>query len=299
MAFYWVNIGKSNKIVKESKYLWAPDYTFTKSKKKIEKAGWKFVPKVLKGDVIFCYFKKRIQFIAIAKNKAYSFCRPITEEFSKWNNEGHKIDVDLHILNNPINKDDIKDEIFTFYNKYCKPKLITSSKNISQNYLISLPDGLANLLLKLCAEDSILIQKDMTKNNSKKSKINKTTSESIIKARIGQGKFRNDVLGLWNNTCPISKVDKSELLIASHIVSWQLSNDEEKLDPYNGLPLSPSLDKLFDKGYISFSDDGNLLFNKIYEENLKQLGIDKKSRINNLNNKHKAYLKRHRDLYYF
>ena len=296
MNFYWVNVGKSHKIVKEHSFLWAPSHSLTKKNNKVTYGGWKFISKVKKGDVLFCCFDQKIQFVAISNKDSYEYEKPKYKEFESWPNDGYKVDIDLHILNNKIYVNDIKDEIIRF-NKYCEPVLLYSNNNISQNYLISLPVALASLILKLIDEDSLLIQNDISKNNNRTSEVNETTTEAIIKARVGQGKFRNDVLNIWNNTCPISNVNKKELLIASHIVSWQLSNDEEKLDPYNGLPLTPSLDKLFDKGYISFSDDGNLLFNKIYEKTLQQLGINNNSKINNLKDEHKAYLKRHRELY--
>ncbi len=95
-------------------------------------------------------------------------------------------------------------------------------------------------------------------------------------------------------------MNKPELLIASHIVSWQLSNDEEKLDKFNGLPLSPNIDKLFDKGFISFSDNGKILIHEsITSEILSQLGIDRSSKIEKLRDKNLFYLKKHREIHGF
>jgi len=110
--------------------------------------------------------------------------------------------------------------------------------------------------------------------------------------------FREDVLDLWNSTCPITKIDKPELLTASHIHSWQLSNDEERLDKYNGLPLSPDVDKLFDKGFISFSDQGDLLLHKsVSSELLAKLGINSSVKLEGLKKKNLPYLHKHRETY--
>jgi putative restriction endonuclease len=77
-------------------------------------------------------------------------------------------------------------------------------------------------------------------------------------ARIGQGKYRK---GLLNECpfCPITLVSDDRLLIASHIKPWVVSNDIEKIDPKNGFMLTPTYDFLFDRGFISFSDDKRML----------------------------------------
>ena len=303
MNFYWVNIGTSKKEVREFHYLWAPTHTYVNGgRTKTINAGWKHMPNVRSGDILFCHFEKKIQFVAVARKNPYLTHRPTSRKFDKWKNEGYKIEVELFVLSNPISRDEFKDDINKFYNEYCSPKLIADNGNISQQYLFFIPVGLGLLILDSIGDTSIKIQDEVRRNKNSgvdnKKKINKTTKESIIKARVGQGTFRNEVLGLWNNSCPVTKVDNKELLIASHIVSWQLSNDEEKLDKYNGLPLSPSIDKLFDRGYVSFSDNGELLLNDRIDPNLiKKLGIPHNAKIYGLQAEHKIYLKRHREIY--
>ncbi|MGA7584486.1 MAG: HNH endonuclease, partial [Rouxiella badensis] len=91
-----------------------------------------------------------------------------------------------------------------------------------------------------------------------------------------------------------------ELLVASHIVPWSLCESFERIDPYNGLLLSPNLDKLFDKGLISFTDEGKLLLGtSITDEVLNKLGISKHSQISALKPENLPYLSRHRELFEF
>ena len=85
-----------------------------------------------------------------------------------------------------------------------------------------------------------------------------TEKESIIKSRVGQGKYREKLLDECPY-CPITMVNDERLLIASHIKPWVKSNNEEKVDPKNGFMLTPTYDKLFDRGFISFEDDGTML----------------------------------------
>lgn len=82
--------------------------------------------------------------------------------------------------------------------------------------------------------------------------------ESIIKSRIGQGKYREKLLEECPY-CPITMVNDERLLIASHIKPWVKSNNEEKIDPKNGFIFTPTYDKLFDRGFISFEDDGTMI----------------------------------------
>lgn len=121
-----------------------------------------------------------------------------------------------------------------------------------------------------------------------------TEKSQLIKARVGQGKFREKLQNYWLNQCCISNLNISELLIASHIKPWALSNNRERLDEFNGLLLSPNLDKLFDKGFISFSNSGKIIFSKKIISQIDNLGLNQNMRFK-INDKHQDYLKFHRE----
>ena len=89
--------------------------------------------------------------------------------------------------------------------------------------------------------------------------LNETERTAIIKSRVGQGLFRKRLLEKFNSTCIISGISAKRLLIASHIKPWAVSNNDERLSEENGLLLSPTYDKLFDYGLISFSDAGMII----------------------------------------
>ncbi|RKH14597.1 HNH endonuclease [Corallococcus sp. CA047B] len=86
-----------------------------------------------------------------------------------------------------------------------------------------------------------------------------TEKQQLHKARVGQGRFRADLIEYWAGTCPLTRIQIPELLRASHIKPWSKSTDRERLDPFNGLLLAVHFDTLFDQGYISFTDEGELL----------------------------------------
>lgn len=77
---------------------------------------------------------------------------------------------------------------------------------------------------------------------------------TLSRARVGQGKYRAELLKL-SPFCPITLVSDDRLLIASHIKPWAKSNNFEKTDPLNGFMLTPTFDFLFDRGFMSFTDD--------------------------------------------
>ncbi|HMR17674.1 MAG TPA: HNH endonuclease signature motif containing protein [Sphingobacterium sp.] len=115
--------------------------------------------------------------------------------------------------------------------------------------------------------------------------------ETLILARIGQGKFRSDLIKAWGK-CAISGYDDVSLLIASHIKPWSKCNNKEKVDPDNGLLLLPNYDKLFDRGVISFDKDGSIMISKLFADK-DIFGIDDKMRIK-LKAGNKKYMEYHR-----
>lgn len=118
-----------------------------------------------------------------------------------------------------------------------------------------------------------------------------TEKESLIKCRIGQGKFRDQLIEYWNS-CSVTGFKNIDLLVASHIKPWRDSSNIERLDVYNGLLLTPNLDKLFDKGYISFKDNGEILISKDLID-YEALGV-KKDMKTAISEQHKRYLEFHR-----
>jgi len=81
-------------------------------------------------------------------------------------------------------------------------------------------------------------------------------------SREGQQKYRKKVIDHMPQ-CPFTKISDERLLIASHIKPYITCINENKvnesIDFYNGLALSPTYDKLFDQGYITFTDQGELI----------------------------------------
>jgi len=124
----------------------------------------------------------------------------------------------------------------------------------------------------------------------------------IAKYRLNQGKFRKLLLNYWDGTCAVTGLGEERLLLASHILPWSKSTNNQKGDPYNGLLLSVVWDSLFDKGLISFDDEGKVIFNKLSDEVINCFGLKVEEYAINfekLTNEHRQYLQMHRFLHKF
>lgn len=121
-----------------------------------------------------------------------------------------------------------------------------------------------------------------------------TTGSATISIRVGQDKFRKELIKFWKGSCAVTGLSLLDILKASHIKPWSESTDEERIDKYNGLLLDPKIDALFDIGLISFSDAGRVILSKEVLKHVHLLGVDKKSSVS-ISEEHKKYLKYHRE----
>ena len=120
--------------------------------------------------------------------------------------------------------------------------------------------------------------------------------KEISRAREGQGKYREQLLEQCR-FCPFTMIADERLLIASHIKPWAASNDVEKIDPYNGYILSPLYDKLFDKGFITFTENRHVILSEfISPYTWKQIGLKNDTFVKTLpmDDQRIEYLKVHR-----
>lgn len=128
-------------------------------------------------------------------------------------------------------------------------------------------------------------------------KISDKIKTTLINSRIGQGEYRKKLLEECP-FCPFTMVSDERLLVASHIKPWALSDDKEKVDPKNGFLFTPTYDRLFDRGFISFEDDKTLMVSPwISPMNQKRLEIYNGKIITALplDDKRKKYLEFHRE----
>jgi putative restriction endonuclease len=125
--------------------------------------------------------------------------------------------------------------------------------------------------------------------------VRSTESSSLQLSRVGQGIFRIKLIQLWRS-CSLTDIDFPEILRASHIKPWSVSDNQERLNPYNGLLLTPTYDVLFDKGYISFRDDGHMLLSKQVEPRKDALHVSPDMKLRFIHPDNLPFLEFHRDV---
>lgn len=153
--------------------------------------------------------------------------------------------------------------------------------------------------LKIVEVDSTVLLEITTliEKLDQNTEILETEKSRIIKSRIGQSFFKSELLHV-EKKCKLCGITDDRFLIASHIKPWSQSNNFERLDKNNGFLLCPNHDALFDKGHISFNEDGSILISTSLDEASKVfLNINNMMRIQ-LNQDQQKYLKWHREHLY-
>lgn len=149
----------------------------------------------------------------------------------------------------------------------------------------------------------LLLDGDSTENDAPeveqvRSAKNLTTTqkEILLQARVGQGRFRSDLIKEWR-ACAVTGEESGLLLRAAHIKPWKISTNEERLDPNNGLLLLVNLDVAFEHGLISFDNSGAILIsNQLSDDQQSRLAIDSKMCLREpLTQRRRAFLQYHRD----
>jgi 5-methylcytosine-specific restriction protein A len=124
---------------------------------------------------------------------------------------------------------------------------------------------------------------------------NETEREGLVNSRVGHGEYRKRIIVRWQNKCAVTGYNQKGILIASHIVSWKESTNQERLDVHNGILLSPVYDALFDKHLISFENNGKIIFSTRFSNSKYHLlGVTGKEMIKDLSTSNLPYLERHR-----
>jgi putative restriction endonuclease len=317
MKFWWVNHKQTFRQEFFGKYIWSP------KRKRNDQINpfYETMREVSPGDIIYSFADTAIRGFGMARTHCYT--SPLPDEFGHigrvWNEVGWRVDVDFQRLTEPI--------FPVQHMQALAPTLSASHSPIRANgygnqgvYLAEIPKQMALVLAQLaCPELLGVIQgiqafehsetplpelrgvveweerecEQISANRS----LRDTEKQALIKARRGQGLFRQNV-GRIERRCRVTRVERPEHLIAGHIKPWRESDNNERLYEGNGLLLTPTIDHLFDRGFISFENNGELLISPVADQkSLKKMGIDTECIINvgNFAQPQKNFLEFHRN----
>jgi putative restriction endonuclease len=265
MNYWWVNQNQTYKAEVKGGFLWSP-------KTKRNGARNQFYDNmalVAAGDVVLSFCDTRIRAIGTVLEPAQTAEKPnFGSVGSNWANEGWFVPVEYTEIENPPRPKDFISELRPFLASTHAP-LRTNGDGLQSVYLASVSADFAHVILGKIGSSPELISELMLEGEAAaeeeavrgRTDIGATTKQQLINSRRGQGVFKANVR-LNESGCRFTGVSDPRLLIASHIKPWSKCNDVEKLDGCNGLLLSPHVDRLFDRGLISFGDSGDVLTSK-------------------------------------
>ena len=316
MRYWWVNHKQTFRHEFEGGYIWSPKRKRDGSRNRY----YDFLREVTPGDLVFSYASAQIQGAGFSISHCYTCPRP--SEFGhigeSWDIIGWRVDVKFKRLPERVRPKDHLALLKPMLERERWTPLQFTGDGLQHIYLTSISESFAQVMLGLAAADvhaftgqalhdieTPLIERELTgqqewedieQNRILVSDVPETTRESLIRARIGQGMFKERVSRI-EHACRISLVTNPTHLIGSHIKPWRESTNEERLHGANGLLLTPTADHLFDRGFISFEDNGEVMISPVADRiSLKRMGLDPEQppRPQPFNDDQKHFLAHHR-----
>jgi len=298
MRFWWVNQNKTYRHEIDGGYLWAP-----------QSGIWhhEILTRMRPGDLVFSFKDTLIAAIGVVQRPAENMIKPdFGGQGDNWANLGWCVPTEFIELVNTIRPSELMNLLDPLLpEKYSPIQPGTGRGN--QIYLTEIPPAMGDLLFELSREDVDYIKAEFAPiSNSElddaiqyeilaKGIEGNLEKVQITKARRGQGIFRTNVR-LIERSCRLTGVQNIKHLRASHIKPWKDSTDSEKIDGNNGLLLSPHVDHLFDQGFISFNNGGDLILSKELSKTvLDQWALGSIKNVGSFNAKQSKFLEFHRD----
>jgi putative restriction endonuclease len=272
-SFWWVNHTDTVRHEIEGSYLWFANKV---RKSKARSESDKNVQRLLPGAIVYSFADGAIGAIGVVLGSAREGAKP--REFDSIaeyadTQEGWQVPVRFMTLTNPLRTEDYGAELAPVLPRKHPPILASGASN-QHVVLASVPAIMATTLSRLLDGEVERIVGTITESVGRslaedaaeaaiqqRTDIGSAQKLDLLKARHGQGVFRANV-ELHEHSCRVTGVLDRRHLWATHIKPWSECDDAQKLDGSNGLLMSPHVAHLFERGYISFSDDGDLLISQ-------------------------------------
>ena len=304
MRYWWVNQNQTYASEVPGGFLWSPKRNRAGRKNRF----YENMTLVEPGDIVFSFCDTKIKAIGRATGRAQSSVKPnFGAVGDQWDSEGWFVPVEFTELQSTIRPKDFIAELHPLLPSKYSP-LQANGNGLQSVYLAELPEAAARKIFQKLnlPEGQIVNDVELADEYTKpeeeaeqlaivgRTDIGETQKEQLVRARRGQGIFKANVR-LTEKRCRVTGVSNVALLTASHIKPWAKSNDTEKLDGCNGLLLSPHVDRLFDRGLISFKGDGTLIVSQKLEPSvLQRWAIDQDKNVGAFATEQDAYLEYHR-----
>ncbi|CAM2928469.1 HNH endonuclease [Moritella viscosa] len=302
--YWWVNHKQTHTEEISGGYIWSPK----KNTNGAKNHSYDNMPRTSVGDTVFSFAYAEIKGIGQVIEACCSVPKP--SEFGHkgeyWDDDGWLVKIKWTMLDKPYRvKDNIAQIKHLLPEKYSP---IQQNGNGNQGcYLASITAELASVLFTLAGQEikphlTIGFDEELDKKENvvlqqleQDTSLTETEKEQLVKARRGQGKYRRNLEKI-ESCCRVTGLANKQFLVASHSKPWRVSSNFEKLDGNNGFLLSPHIDRLFDRGWISFEDNGELIIaeHSIIEV-LKSWAVSYPLNVNSFTDNQKKYLAYHRE----
>lgn len=296
--YWWVSQNETFNEEATGGFMWSPKTD--KNGKRV--ASYDRMTQIRRGDIVFSFVDTIIKAVGVALGSAYETPKPQSfgSKGSNWNPVGWRLDVDYSRLDSKVKPKDFMDYIGPLLPPKHSP--LRSNGVGNQAYLFEISETLAGYLLNLVQapelELEVISLADLDFNAEEQILISdrtlaETEKATLVQARRGQGTFRKRV-HLVEIGCRVTQVTAEKLLIASHIKPWASSSNEERMSGNNGLFLSPHVDALFDKGFITFTPKGKIEVSPVLDRDvLSRWKIDPKMNVGKFNSEQAFFLDFH------
>jgi hypothetical protein len=227
------------------------------------------------GDFVLSYADARISNIGRVTSSATEGRKPTEfgDTGENWSDAGWRLPIAWTALPRPVEPRQHLSEIGPLLpNKY-SPFSLKAKRGNQGAYLAEISEALFRYVLEQAGAERPRRVRQPPRRIRDVAPA-QTERTQTTKARIGQGLFRIRIMRFGEDACRITGIDNPRLLVASHIKPWRDCTNTERLDGANGLLLTPHVDRLFDRGLISFENDGALKVSpKVTDEDLDRLGL--------------------------
>jgi putative restriction endonuclease len=304
MRYWWVNQNQTYKFEVPGGFLWSPK----RNQNGARNHFYDTMAEVSPGDVVFSFCDTYIKAIGVVQRPAITSPKPdFRTAGSNWSNEGWFVEVEFEEIVDPIRPKDFMVSIAPLLEERYAP-LQRNGDGLQGVYLTEISSRFGELLIILSNADLPIIENELRPPPVTESEYEiqleiearhlegDLEKIQITKARRGQGIFKVNVR-LVETQCRVTGVTNVRHLRASHIKPWAASDNHEKLDGYNGLLLSPHVDHLFDRGFISFENSGGIIVSpQLSPDVLSRWSIPVSQNVGSFSQHQASYLEYHRDV---
>ena len=290
MRYWWVNQNQTYRHEVQGGYLWSPKRNANGARNPFYESMREVAP----GDLIFSFMDTRILAVGIAQSYCWESPKPL--EFGtagqNWENIGWKVKVSFTELANKVgpritstsfgrfSPKDIRlfSRTETAFNPSTSPRCPTTLAEVLIGLIgqeVAPIAAAARDVKPVAADDLDFWERKLEQAARQRSHGpgNRTAGDHPCPEwarpiqRTGEQDRNHDAASL------ASKIPCT--LVASHCKPWRDSTNEERLNGENGLLLTPSIDHLFDRGFIGFEDNGKLIISPVaHRPSLQRMGID-------------------------